>query len=131
PRIDGLKVALAGPLSNLLLGTVCAALLGLSAAYLGEGHALSRLLGAGVAVNAILAVFNLLPIPPLDGSWVLEHTLRGAAYNAYRAVRPYGMLILIAILVVPFVSDVLIGIPRGFVISHMLDLSNLVYGWVR
>src|SRR5229473_3086972 len=90
PRIDGLKVALAGPASNLLLGTVCAALFGVSVAYLGAGHALSRLLYAGLSINAVLAMFNLLPIPPLDGSWVLEHTLRGNAYNVYRAVRPYG-----------------------------------------
>ncbi len=131
PRIDGLKVALAGPASNLLLGTACAALFGVSAAYLGIEHALSRLLAAGIVVNSVLAVFNLLPIPPLDGSWVLEHTLRGGAYNAYRAVRPYGMIILLAILFLPILSDVLIGIPVGFVRGLFLDLSQLVYGWIK
>jgi Zn-dependent protease len=131
PRIDGLKVALAGPASNLFLGTVCAVLFGVSAAYLGVEHAISRLFAAGILVNSVLAVFNLLPIPPLDGSWVLEHTLRGNAYNVFRAIRPYGMLILIAILFLPFVSDVLIGIPVGFVRGLYLDLSQLVYGWIR
>jgi Zn-dependent protease len=128
PRIDGLKVALAGPASNLLLGAVCSVLLGLSARFLGETHALSQLFEAGILVNAVLAVFNLLPIPPLDGSWVLEHTLRGQAYNVFRAIRPYGMLILIGILFLPFVSNVLIGIPRAFVMGLDFQLANLVYG---
>jgi len=131
PRIDGLKVALAGPASNLLLGTVCALLFGASAAYLGVEHAVSRLLAAGIVVNSVLAVFNLLPIPPLDGSWVLEHTLRGNAYNVFRAIRPYGMILLLGILFVPFLSDFLIGIPVGFVRGLFLDLSQLVYGWIR
>jgi Zn-dependent protease len=131
PRLDGLKVALAGPLSNLLLGTACAILFGVSAAYLGVEHALSRLLASGIVINSVLAVFNLLPIPPLDGSWVLEHTLRGQAYNVFRAIRPYGMLLLLAILFLPFLSDVLIGIPVSYVRGLFLDLSQLIYGWIR
>jgi Zn-dependent protease len=121
PRIDGIKVALAGPGSNLLLGTLSAIAFYISATYLGQEHALSRLFEVGVFINALLAVFNLLPVPPLDGSWLLDHTLRGEAYNAYRAFKPYGMFLIIGILLFRPLSNILIGIPVGFV-TGMMDL---------
>ena len=128
PRLDGIKVALAGPSSNLLLGTLAAIAFFVSANYLGSDHALSRLFAMGVAVNAALAVFNLLPVPPLDGSWLLDHTLRGEAYNAYRAFKPYGMLLIIGILLLPPVSRVLIGIPMNFVMGIMDGIGRSVVG---
>ena len=128
PRIDGIKVALAGPTSNILLGTVAAIAYYVSSHYLGQEHALSRLFEIGVLVNALLAVFNLLPVPPLDGSWLLDHTLHGEAYNAYRAFKPYGMLLIIGILLFRPVSDVVIGIPLSFVISIMDFVGRSVAG---
>jgi Zn-dependent protease len=124
PRIDGIKVALAGPFSNLLLGTLCAIVFAFGWMYLGHEHALSRLFLYGMKVNCVLAVFNLIPVPPLDGSWLLEHTLRGSAYNAYRAVRPYGMFLLIGILIFPPISSFLIGRPVNFVLGLMVMLSQ-------
>lgn len=126
PRIDGIKVALAGPSSNLLLGTLAAIAFFVSATYLGGDHALSRLFAMGVAVNAALAVFNLLPVPPLDGSWLLDHTLRGEAYNTYRKFKPFGMLLIIGILLFPPVSHVLLGIPIGFVGGIMESIGRLI-----
>ena len=114
PRIDGIKVAIVGPLSI----------------FLGEGHALTRLLVYGIGINAILAVFNLIPVPPLDGSWILENTLRGSAYNAYRAVRPYGMFLILAIIFLPPVSAVLIGIPRGLLLTGYQWVATTIRGWM-
>lgn len=130
PRIDGIKVALAGPFSNLFLALICAVLFGLSIAYLGEGSAVSRLLRYGLLVNCMLAIFNLLPVPPLDGSWLLDHTLRGQAYETYRAIKPYGMFFLIGILLFPPLSNVLIRMPVLFVLSGFLSVSEAVVGWV-
>ena len=131
PRTDGIKVALAGPFSNLLLGLVCAIAFGLLRAFLGEEHALARLFLYGMLVNCILAVFNLLPVPPLDGSWLLDHTLRGSAYNFYRQIKPYGMLLLIGILLFPPVSNLLIRMPVNFLLAGLLYLSQVVGSWVR
>jgi Zn-dependent protease len=127
PRIDGIKVALVGPFSNLFLALVCAVLLGLSARWVGMDHALTQLLGIGLTVNCVLAIFNLIPIPPLDGSWVLEHTLRGNAYNTYQQIRPYGMLLLIGILMFPPISSVLIRAPVTFVRDLFLNVSDSVF----
>jgi Zn-dependent protease len=125
PRIDGIKVALVGPFSNLFLGTACAVAHGVSAGFLGD-HALTRLFEFGVVINCVLAVFNLIPVPPLDGSWVLDHTLRGQAYQAYRAFKPYGMLVLMGILLFPPLSTVLIRIPVYFVASGLFSVSDAV-----
>ena len=130
PRIDGIKVALAGPGSNLLLGTLAAIAYYVSATYLGDDHALSRLFQIGVFVNALLAVFNLIPVPPLDGSWLLDHTLRGEAYNAYRAFKPYGMLLIIGILLFKPVSNVLIGVPLSFVVGIMDSIGRTIVGFL-
>ena len=124
PRLDGIKVALAGPGSNLLLGTLAAIAYYVSATFLGGEHALSRLFQAGVFVNAGLAVFNLLPVPPLDGSWLLDHTLKGEAYNAYRAFKPYGMLLIIGLLLFRPLSAIVIGIPFSFVVGIMDSIGR-------
>jgi Zn-dependent protease len=126
PRIDGIKVALAGPFSNILLGVLCAIAYGVARVFLGDEHALVRLFQLGMGVNCLLAVFNLIPVPPLDGSWLLDHTLRGAAYNAYRAIKPYGMLLLIGILLFPMLSYWLIQVPAGFVYALLHLVSNAV-----
>ncbi len=130
PRIDGIKVAIVGPLSNILLGLVLTILYAPVSIFLGEGHALTRLLVYGIGINAILAVFNLIPVPPLDGSWILENTLRGSAYNAYRAVRPYGMFLILAIIFLPPVSAVLIGLPRGLLLSGYQWVATTIQGWM-
>lgn len=94
PRLDNFKVALAGPLSNLAVAVLLAAikrLIGLP----------SSVLDIFILVNLILAVFNILPIPPLDGSKVLGIFLSPGAYFEIERLGPY---ILLAFLFVSFVG---------------------------
>ena len=56
------------------------------------------LLHASLVVNLVLATFNLIPVPPLDGSWILSNYLSGRAERMYRSLQPYGFLILVALM---------------------------------
>ena len=108
PRRDELLVALAGPASNLLqalLGTaVFGALLagGLGSAAFADGPAWWVLDGllTYVYVNLVLCFFNLIPLPPLDGSKVILYFLRGSARQRYYELQNYSMAILLAALYV-------------------------------
>ena len=62
----------------------------------------------GVIISIGFAVFNLLPIPPLDGSKILEAILPGFLREYYLRIEPYGFLILVILLLSPFVDKVLI-----------------------
>ena len=102
-------VAGAGPVSNLLLASVFAALLFVAVRLLGI-HSERRILDlveTGVVINVMLAIFNLLPVPPLDGSWVASYGLPPRLGEAYdRLVRPYGMWILLILVVTGAISVV-------------------------
>jgi len=90
-----MKVALAGPLSNFGLTaafTICGILLGLflsPTAFL-DSPVLSyllRIIALGIQINLLLAVFNLIPVPPLDGSHILRNVLSPSARMAYEGSR--------------------------------------------
>lgn len=100
PKRDMLFIALAGPVSNLLL----ALLSGLSLRYLtggmlsGAGGSYTaiafQLLTLTLVYNTALAVFNLLPVPPLDGSRILFGILPRRLENPYKSIEPFGIIIL-------------------------------------
>lgn len=101
PRRDWALVGAAGPLMNLLLAAVlCAALSVLVHGHLvGPSSKLTEVLAVGVFVNVLLAVFNLVPIPPLDGSRVVQYFLHGAALAAYQRLERVGLLVVVFIIV--------------------------------
>lgn len=96
PERDGALIACAGPLSNFLIAAVFGALI-----RLGEITAIPLvvqalpLFAAIVWINIILAVFNLVPIPPLDGSKVLFALLPRSANGVKQALEQYGMIFLL------------------------------------
>lgn len=106
-RRGDLIVSSAGIISNMVLAAVCLGLavaVGLTARLAAPGAAwlelLQRMMFWGIWLNLLLAFFNLIPIPPLDGSHLLYHLLPPAAAARYRALAPYGFLVLMAIMFV-------------------------------
>jgi Zn-dependent protease len=103
-RRDYVLVAAAGPASNLVLAVVAALLLSVlpvSPVILGEPNVsapLASLLSLGVQLNLLLAVFNMLPIPPLDGGNVLSGLLPANLAVRFDKIRPYGVLLLYALM---------------------------------
>lgn len=119
PVRDMTLVAAAGPASNLSLALI----LGLSLRFFGSGMSdgLWLLLSVGTSLNIGLALFNLLPIPPLDGSRLARYFLRGAAYNTYRGFEQYGMFVLFA-LSMTGLFGILIGIPSDFLFELIVGV---------
>jgi Zn-dependent protease len=84
-------IAAAGPASNLVLAVIGIALF--KAAFYDAGVVAFILLRL-IELNVLLAVFNMLPVPPLDGGNVLAGLLRGSAADAFDRLRPFGFIIL-------------------------------------
>ena len=108
PSKDMMLVGVAGPLTNLVLAAVFAVIYGAmsSAAQSSETFLNSEFFAplffmakAGIYVNVGLAIFNMLPIPPLDGSKVLYHFLPADAASNYMRIEPYGFFILLFFIV--------------------------------
>jgi Zn-dependent protease len=103
-RRDYVLVAAAGPASNLALAVIAAltlAALPVSPVLIGEPNVsapLASLLSLGVRLNVLLAVFNMLPIPPLDGGNVISGLLPRRLASVFDQIRPYGFLLLYALL---------------------------------
>jgi len=101
PRRDMMLIAAAGPVSNLILGAACAFCYRMIPWAAGGPEWAWLLLPArtmlrtGVWVNVVLAVFNLLPIPPLDGSRVVSGLLPVRQAISYSRLEPYGFIIIL------------------------------------
>ncbi len=99
PRQDMMWVSLAGPASNLLLAVVFAVISRMvppiaQSSFL---YPLAIMLQFMIVINVGLAVFNLIPIPPLDGSHILQGLLPYEMARSYSKIEPYGFIILLVL----------------------------------
>jgi Zn-dependent protease len=125
PRRDYVLVAAAGPASNLVMAVTAAILLRLtpvSPVTLGEPNVtapIAALLSQALRLNVLLAVFNMIPIPPLDGGNVLSGLLPARAAFRFNAIlRPYGFLILYALMLTRGFEYLVIP-PSRFLLSWL------------
>lgn len=108
PRQSMAIVAIAGPLANLAMAVIYALpiRLGLVDLTLSDSFvpSLGLLLWMGVQINVVLLVFNLLPIPPLDGFTILQGLLPPDLAYRLDAFRQYGSMLLIGVLLLGFIT---------------------------
>jgi len=128
PKRDMALVAVAGPLSNLLMAIGWALIMKLGFT-LGNQFAwlawpLIYMGGAGITINAVLMLLNLLPIPPLDGGRVLAGLLPGPWAWQLSRIEPYGFMILLALLATGMLGKIL-GPMLGVVEMLLFSLAGL------
>jgi Zn-dependent protease len=142
PRFGMMAVAAAGPASNLVLAAIAAVALGLLLhpyAGLQEPDGLAGFAALNlfnfIQINIFLALFNLLPIPPFDGSHIVEGLLPRSWAGAYEKLRPLGFPLAIGLLIVlpwliPGFDPVgtVVAPPVEWAIRHYMALASFAAG---
>ncbi len=123
PKRDMALVAAAGPGANLLMALGWALVIRLGLQLGDTGLALLFMGTAGIFINTILMVLNLLPLPPLDGGRVMTGLLPGPLAWKFSRIEPYGFMILLALLVTGVLGKIMWP-----VISLVMGALGLVSG---
>lgn len=111
-------VALAGPSMNVVLAVLVASV---HVFLMSQGlvsNDLSRILLMAVAMNFTLFFFNLVPVPPLDGGWVMKRVSRSRFDSVFATLATYGPFIIMALVVIPLLSKVFL-VPARFCTTEL------------
>jgi Zn-dependent protease len=119
PKIDMAWVALGGPMSNFMMAILWLGFLLISIDN--QWRLMGEMAQIGIQINLILAVLNLLPLPPLDGSRVISALLPRSLAYYYAQLERYGLYILLGLL--------FLGVFEKLIIPIVLFLQNLLYTW--
>jgi len=125
PKRDMVWVAAAGPVTNLILACVSAVILSLAAtlpmgmAWLAQPVALMA--QASILINMVLCVFNLLPLPPLDGGRVAVGLMPGPMGYQLSRLEPFGFMIIVVLL--------LTGVLQSIIGPLIMGGSRMLVGW--
>jgi Zn-dependent protease len=131
PRLDSILVTFAGPFSNLVLALICFALMMwvfpsyFTNSTVSVSDFLSQLVYMGFLVNISLFVFNLIPIPPLDGSRIVSNLLPYRYAVIYHRLDLYGPFILLLLVMLPPVRNGLL-LP---LFSGVIHLIVTIFGY--
>lgn len=128
PKRDMALVALAGPMANLLMAILWALVMKITLVLPGSLAMVVRPLlymgGAGISINLILMVLNLVPIPPLDGSRIVSSVLPDKVSWRYNQLEQYGLLILLILLATGLLQHI-IGPPLGMLQGQVFRIVGL------
>lgn len=124
-RKGELLVSVAGVLSNFFLAILGAILFHLFLPILGSNHLLIDLIRFMVTINLILGIFNLLPIPPLDGSKVLMSQLPLNLAKEYEKITPYGIIIILILWFIPIGNTSALSFILRFGITTFNSVLNV------
>lgn len=119
PRRHMMWISAAGPISNLFQAAIFGVLLqifGTSNPATPTGEFFMRVLTFGIFINCALAVFNLIPVPPLDGSKIMYGMFKGVSHETVWKMERYGPMVLMALIVVGYLTRfniiwMIMGIP--------------------
>jgi Zn-dependent protease len=131
PRLDMVFVAAAGPATNILLAVLAAAIFHLIGFVPADAAPwITDNLNNALYLNVVLAIFNLLPIPPLDGGRIAVGLLPNALAVPLSRLEPFGMLILIALLIVVPMVGTRFGLRLDVVSSGVHTATDVVIGLI-
>jgi len=118
PKRDMIWVGLAGPLANF----ICAIALSL-VLKIRMPLGLYQIFELGILINVVFAIFNLIPVPPLDGSRILVGLLPHKYAFQYSKIEPYGFLVIIALLLMGLFDKIVLPVIK--ILTNLLGLDVL------
>lgn len=116
PRVAGIIVSVLGPISNLLLAFVGVLLLSVLIQFDASSNyviTLTQFLGVFVRVNVLLFIFNLIPLPPLDGYRIIEDLMPNRIRPTLAKFEPYGAIVFLILVFIDPLYNATIGVVIG------------------
>ena len=134
PRGGMMAVAAAGPMTNFILALIGAVALGVVTRIGAPSDLVTQGVFTFILINLFIGIFNLLPIPPFDGSHIVEGALPRRWAVGYEKLRPYGMLLFLALIAAAWafpsfdLIQRLIGPPVQWALSQYLTIAAFFAG---